>query len=254
MNTDEVIDLIVERVLEKLKQREKQALVIFNGSFTGLKESLVQLKKMQERNWKLKVVLSKGAGYLFDPGHLKKELSLQEISIEGRDKNLHSLYKDHSLLILPTLTKNSAAKIALGIADSLTTSLVSRFIMRGLPIIAAKDACIPEERKKTPSDYLNMFRNYSDKLESFGLKLVKTDGIFRAVSENEPGSVHHFFPETAVKPQPQKICGKKIVTQSDILDAVDTGRVLNVQAKAIITPLAMETANDAGVKIVRLGE
>ncbi|MBA4603268.1 flavoprotein [Thermoactinomyces mirandus] len=254
MNTDEVIDLIVERVLEKLKQREKQALIIFNGSFTGLKESLIQLKKMQERNWKLKVVLSKSAGHLLDPDHLKKELSVQEICIEGRDKNLQSLDKDYSLLIMPTLTKNSAAKISLGIADNLTTSLVSRFIMRGLPIIAAKDACLPEERKKTPSDYLNMFENYLDKLERFGLKLVKTDEIFQTVSENEPGPVHRFFPETAVKPGPQHIRGKKVVTQSDILDAIDTGRVLNVQAKAIITPLAMETANDAGVKIVRLGE
>lgn len=252
MNADEVINLIVERVLEKLKEREKQALVIFNGSSIGLKESLAQLKKLQERNWKLKVVLSKSAGHFFDIDYLKKELSLQEFCIEGKDIDLHSLYRNYFLLILPTLTKNTAAKISLGIADNLTANLVSEFIMDGLPIIAAKDACLPDT-KKTPLKYTNMFRNYLDQLESFGMKLVKAGEIFQAVSENEPGFNHHFCPET-VKPAPQQICTKKVVTQSDILEAIDTGRVLNVQAKAIITPLAMDTANDTDVKIVRLGE
>lgn len=255
MNADEMIELIVDRVLQKLKSRENQALVVFTGGGIGFHESLEQLKKLQVNEWQFKVVFSKSAEHIFSKDLIKKELSINHIFLESENDGLHSLYEDTSLLILPTLTMNTAAKIALGIADNLTTNIVQKFIMEGLPIIASKDACNPEHnyrikagRKITPRSYIHMFQDYYKRLGDFGLKLVNASELQEAVIDYQRSQCNTQNKEI------EQTGRKKVVTRKDIMRAKEEGNVLDVQANSVITPLAIETADTIGVKIVRSGE
>lgn len=71
MDTEGLMEKIVEKVIETLK-REKQALVVFTGGAIGFNESVHQLNKLQTNGWTLKVVLSKSAEHIFTADLIQK--------------------------------------------------------------------------------------------------------------------------------------------------------------------------------------
>lgn len=253
MITEEMIRVIVDRVLSRLEEREQQALVLFTGGALGFNESLDQLVQLQENGWNFKVVLSKGAENMMKEDLIKEKLSLKKVYLESENDGLYSLYQDSSILIIPTLTMNTAAKISLGIADNLATNLASRFIMEGLPIFAAIDACNPEHpyriargKAAIPESYSNMFRTYLSRLQDFGMRLVQAKELQQAVVQSS-----HELPEADSQP---KRARKKVITRAEVMEAKENGSMLEVFADSIITALAEETAAIEGVKIVRSGD
>ncbi len=248
-----MIRVIVDRVLSRLEEREQQALVLFTGGALGFNESLDQLVQLQENGWNFKVVLSKGAENMMKEDLIKEKLSLKKVYLESENDGLYSLYQDSSILIIPTLTMNTAAKISLGIADNLATNLASRFIMEGLPIFAAIDACNPEHpyriargKAAIPESYSNMFRTYLSRLQDFGMRLVQAKELQQAVVQSS-----HELPEADSQP---KRARKKVITRAEVMEAKENGSMLEVFADSIITALAEETAAIEGVKIVRSGD
>jgi hypothetical protein len=190
MREDELVELIVERILKQLNKLEPQhqAVVVFTGGALGYGEALKELRKLQHHGWKLKVALSRSAEYVFTPEMIKEELSLEQVYLESTNESLQELYHDTSTLILPTLTMNTAAKIAMGIQDTLTTNMTSKFIRDGMPIIASKNSCQPESSfgtkgtmERTPSSYRNLFENYFRSLEDYGISMVNADELHQAV-------------------------------------------------------------------------
>ncbi len=253
MITEEMIRVIVDRVLSRLEEKEQQALVLFTGGALGFNESLDQLVQLQENGWNFKVVLSKGAENMMKEDLIKEKLSLEKVYLESENDGLHSLYQDGSILIIPTLTMNTAAKISLGIADNLATNLASRFIMEGLPIFAAIDACNPEHpyriargKAAIPESYSNMFRTYLSRLQDFGMRLVQAKELQQAVVQSS-----HELPKADSQP---KRARKKVITRAEVMEAKENGSMLEVFADSIITALAEETAAIEGVKIVRSGD
>ena len=258
MDTEEIIKEIVNRVLNKLKEKEKQALVLFTGGALGFNESLDQLVKLRENGWNLKVVLSRGAENFVKKNLLKKKLSLDEVYLESENTGLYSLYQNTSILIIPTLTMNSAAKISLGISDNLTTNLASRFIMEGLPIIAAADACNPEHpyrvdlgKTTIPPSYIKMFHQYLDRLKEFGIKLVRAKDLEKAVLQYDQKSVIELEQKEKTKAHNRR---KKVITKAEVMKAKEAGVELIVFENSIITALAKETAEIEDVQLVRPGE
>lgn len=259
---DETMNIIVEKVLENLQKREKQALVVFTGGALKYQDSLASLRRLQENNWNLKVVLSKSAEHVFTSERIKKELSLENVYLESENKGLGQLYENTSVLIIPTLTMNTVAKIALGIADNLTTNIVQRFIMEELPIVASRNAATPEQAyfledisENAPiKNYIHMFHDYLARLEDFGIHLVDAENIDQAVLQTKRRLNNAVLTGVSATQDERKTIDKKVITQSDVMDAKNTGNVLRVHAKSIITPLAVETASTIGVKIIKSGE
>src|SRR5690606_18042406 len=121
------------------------------------------------------------ASRVITPDIIKEELRVQTVYVESEIKEIpSSFYGSLSLLIIPTLTLNTAAKISVGIADNLATNLVSYSIMSGIPIIAAKDGCdldhpIREQLglNKAPKSYLENVGKHLHTLENYGINLVQ---------------------------------------------------------------------------------
>lgn len=190
LSTAETVQSIVERVLKKLVAEKKTALVVFTGGASGFNESLEELRKMLRDGWNLKVALSTSAEYIFTPELIKKQLGIDEVYLETENTGLKPLYEDASILILPTLTTNTAAKVACGITDTMTTNLVLQGITSGISVIATTDSSDLTHTDRTqlgldnyPKAYKKMFESYLDTLESFGIELVKSTDIYQAVQK-----------------------------------------------------------------------
>lgn len=259
MNAEAFINSIVEEVLKKLDSKMKKATVIFTGGACGFTNALEQVRLLKEDGWDLKILLSNSAEYVLTPQYIKNKLGISELYLEKDVKGLRQFYEGISACIIPTLTLNTAVKISLGIADNMTTNIASHIIMSGVPFIAARDACDlhnPVRKKlgldKTPKAYLAKMDDHLNNLESYGIKLVNANALFQTVQEN----VFTFSNKAKVKsaevePKDVRVFRKKVLTRMDIIEAKQNKTDLKVPYTTILSPLALETAKEFGVKIIQ---
>lgn len=190
MSTAVTVQSLVQRVLNKLAAENQTALVVFTGGASGFNESLSELRKLLRDGWNVKVALSTSAEYIFTPELIRDQLNIDQVYLETENIGLRPLYEEASILILPTLTTNTAAKIACGITDTMTTNLALQAITSGISVIATTDSSDFTHMDRTqlgldryPESYKNLFDDYLDTLESFGMELVKSTDIYQAVQE-----------------------------------------------------------------------
>lgn len=255
MNGNEALNWIIDEVIRRLEARRKTALVIFTGAAIGFQESVPQLKGLLAEGWNLRVLLSNSAEYVLTPQLIKEQLNMKEVYLEREVKGLNALYKDMGQMIIPTLTLNTAVKIALGIADTLTTNVVAHGLMEGIPIIAAKDGCdlknptrLQLGMDKTPTAYLMKMEQYLNTLESYGIRLVKASQLYSAVTK---GHIDIFSSKQSQEQQAFYTVTKRVLSRADIMEAKSMGSVLQVPTTTIITSLARDTAKELDIRIIQ---
>ncbi|WP_039235356.1 flavoprotein [Bacillus thermotolerans] len=256
MSGEEMIEAIVNEVIKRLQERMQKATVFFTGGAYGFQESMQQIKQLKEEGWELNVLLSNSAAYVLTPQLIKEELGISEVHVEREVKGLKPYYDGISALIFPTLTLNTAVKVSLGIADNLATNLASHVIMKGIPIIAARDGCdlrspIREEfgLHKAPQAYVNQVDQYLHQLESFGVKLVKAKELSDVVRASALPCFHK--EAQAGSSARVKDVQKRVLTRSDVIEAKQKFFALRVSSATIISPLALDTAKELGVELIR---
>lgn len=250
------IEEIVREVLSRLKQKDHTALVVFTGAAIGFNESIDELKKLVQNNWKLRVVLSRSAEHVLTPEIVGNLLGIEEVHLESSNDGLYQLYEGVDAIIVPTLTMNTAAKIALGMADSLTTNMVAHGIMNAIPTYVVKDASDlhhPERIRlgmtNIPKAYTQLFDNHFKQLESYGIHVVEVSQLSKSLlMVSEPNGRSEELAQKSFDIR------KKVISEADIVVAGKSGSTLNISKNSIITPLAHEKAKELGVKIVRLGD
>ncbi|MEC1695215.1 flavoprotein [Schinkia azotoformans] len=257
LNAEEWLNSIVEEVLKRLQKRMKRATVLFTGGAIGFPKTLQQIKLLQDNGWDLNILLSNSAEYVLTPHLIKEQLGTSRVYVEKEIKELSSFYEGVSAFIVPTLTLNTAVKIALGIADTMTTNLASNIIMQGIPFIAAKDSCDLQNPiradlglNKMPKAYLDKMGEHLRTLESYGVKLVDAKDLYQAVQMN----VFTFSDQKNQAPELNKRIyeyKKKVLTRNDIVEAKQKAIILKIPSSTILSPLALEAARELRVKIIR---
>lgn len=242
---------IINEVLRRLENIPKKALVIFTGGSIGFKDSMEQIKKLKEDGWKLKVLLSRSAEDVLTKELIEKMMGPKkvEIHVESDGRETGYYYSDIDKIILPVLTMNTAAKIALGVSDTLVTNIISHCLMTSIPIVAAKNACDPlnEERisvgmGKASVAYIKIRENYLEQLKDYGIKLVSANELYDTVLEKTKGNINK-------KSKKEVVFEKKVLTRAGVIDAFNRNRDVVVSSKTILTEIAKETAKNLGVKI-----
>jgi hypothetical protein len=255
LNLENAIQEIVNEVIRRLNKRLKTAIVVFTGGALGFEDALEQLKTMKDEGWSFKILLTRSAEHVFLPGTIEKDLGTNEVFYEKELQGLGEFYKDTSLLLIPTLTLNSATKISLGIVDSAVTNLVSHYITTGTPIVAADDACdlknpIREKYRMhhSPKAYLDLNSHHLNQLRAYGIHLVRAKDIAETSRK-----VIFQFRETEV----EEISVEKstiyytdrVLSRIAVLKAKQEKADLVVSKQTIITALAREAASEFGVSI-----
>ena len=266
-----LIEYIVNKVIEKLEQRQKTALVLFTGASIGFRQSIESLNKLQQNGWQFKVVISKAAEDVLTEDLIKKSLNIENVIKEDDKPDIKELLDQNNLIIIPSLTINTASKIANCISDTLITNIVSKAMMSGKKIIASLNACCieNEERKSIYGDnvslaYKNKLKNNLETIKSYEIELTTSENLFYKVEKYSKKNLNtnnlvinnqsKDNKKTIDLKQPQDKnslyikLDKKVISRADVYENRGYNYIF-VDKGSLITDLAKEEAKKLNLKI-----
>jgi len=177
----------------------------------------------------------------------KEVLNMKEISqlgfreVSGKDEIRKMMYdmKRYAAVLLPSMSRTHAAKLALGITDSLTLNLSIAALAQGVPTFATNEGLDPTAcivcGNNVPG-IQDMLDNYRNQLSKMGVRLggaKETMDALYAVVRNKADS------------GPDLI--KTLITEEDA--AKLKGPVVKVARGGLVTPLAMEQFIKRGIEV-----
>lgn len=242
--------LIREVILEILGDR--RVLVLFTGALVGSEDAMQQLRILADANVHLDAIFTPSAKRVI-PEHFYADLPLHDVT-----KNLVS---DHRVLVVPTLTTNTVAKLAHGITDSMATNVMSEFIMLNRPIIAAHDAANPDKPEKTawfptmPAAWAAMLRQNLETVASFGVHLCDAQDLAtQTLAVLEAPAVGVMSNGAGVPAGVVPIVFDKAVLGRHDLAVLEPGSRVHLKPSTIVTSLARDYAHQRGIALeVRKG-
>lgn len=266
-----LIEYIVNKVIEKLEQRQKTALVLFTGASIGFRQSIESLNKLQKNGWQFKVVISKAAEDVLTEDLIKKSLNIESVIKEDDKPDIKELLDQNNLIIIPSLTINTASKIANCISDTLITNIVSKAMMSGKKIIASLNACCieNEERKSIYGDnvslaYKNKLKNNLETIKSYEIELTTSENLFYKVEKYSKKNLNtnNFVINNQSKDNKKTIdlkqpqdknslyikLDKKVISRADVYENRGYNYIF-VDKGSLITDLAKEEAKKLNLKI-----
>ena len=266
-----LIEYIVNKVIEKLEQRQKTALVLFTGASIGFRQSIESLNKLQQNGWQFKVVISKAAEDVLTEDLIKKSLNIESVIKEDDKPDIKELLDQNNLIIIPSLTINTASKIANCISDTLITNIVSKAMMSGKKILASLNACCieNEERKSIYGDnvslaYKNKLKNNLETIKSYEIELTTSENLFYKVEKYSKKNLNtnnlvinnqsKDNKKTIDLKQPQDKnslyikLDKKVISRADVYENRGYNYIF-VDKGSLITDLAKEEAKKLNLKI-----
>lgn len=126
------IEQLIEKIINELQIRKKKILVVCFGS--NLEESIIyDLLEREYLNCQYEFVFSDAYKKNFDT---RKWEQLGN-TIETYDQNIQKRLQSFDLILIPYLTRNSLAKLAVGVADTDPLSIVLQCLLNGKQILAS---------------------------------------------------------------------------------------------------------------------
>lgn len=251
-----LIEMVV-RVLNLLKVQAasppRRILVLFSGASAGWQAGLDAIGMIARDGHQTTAVLTSSAASIVGEGKIR-EAGADQVILPGVFANAPELVKEHDLVLIPTLSMNLAAKLALGLFDSLITTLALGALLAGKPVLAIRDGADPDgsggqvwrATGATAALRARLSANLKT-LESYGIRLVAADELALAVKQ-------HLSPGVPIQQSQPKASGTQVVsvgviTQADIAH-LQEGGLLRIPKGSRLTPLAQETANRLRLDVV----
>lgn len=277
-----IVEQIAAQVVETLKARSRQALVLFTGTALGLDKAVPGLKTLAADGFDLRCVLSVG-GRKTLTAELRHRLGLDSLLAGARDAlepEADSLLDGRGLVLVPTLSITTAAKVACCIRDCIGASLVARALERGIPVIAAVDGCCPDNPGRqadlfmVSEPYKARMRSHLECLQSYGIQLVRAGKLAEAARSGmtfpvvplssaegivsvEPAIryAHADVPAPVVPPSfpvlsTPVVGGKQLFSRADALDC-PAGSELRLDRTILVTPLALDILRARNVRLIQ---
>ena len=172
MELDKIIEYIVQEVVKKINSQniteefspKEKILVAITGSTNNLEQIVLELRKIS-KNYDLSLVFSEAASNIIDENLFSEFHIIKDFSI----KNYDEILSKNDIILLPLLTKNTVAKLVVGIRDNAVTNLVSKALLLEKRVIAAYDSCIVNN--EVP--YAKLINSNVEKLKDYGLIFVQ---------------------------------------------------------------------------------
>ena len=230
--------LIREVLLEYLQQR--RVLVLFTGALVGSEDAIASLRQLASAGVQLDAVFTPSAKRVI-PEHFFEGLPLNDVTT--------NLVSDHRVLVVPTMTTNTVAKLAHGITDTLATNVISEFIMLNRPIVAAKDAADPDAPEKRawfptmPEAYAKMLRTNLATVASFGVHFCQAQDLARDTLAALDGPPRGVMSNNAPMPAGvvPVVIDKAVVGSRD-LRVLEPGSRVHIAPSTIVTAMARDYA------------
>lgn len=227
MDFNLMVDYIVQEVLKRLEAESisprKKGLVIVNGGTANLEQIIIELERIK-REYDIEIVFSEAGIKVVGEDRFKDFDVKKDVTME----NCNSLINDSEIILLPLLTKNTCAKVAVGIRDNISTYIISKALLAGKKIVAVYDSCIVN----VDNEYGKQLNLNIKKLQSYGINFVESKNLADYVLKEQ-------------KQEILELKNKKIITADDIFGIRD--KKVIVSKDTIITILAKERAQDNNI-------
>lgn len=235
------------------------AMVIFTGSWGAAAEAAAQIRSLTKNGVRLRVLASPGASRVLGVPYLAQQTGCPDIVEPAQVGDPFQAVAAAQVVVLPTLTQNTAAKIALGIRDTMTTELVALALLAAKPVVACGDSMplwptdLAALGCSYPSPaYMELTADHRRRLETLGVRFVPAGRLaaeVMAVLRCAPSPPARGPADTGRKPEGRS--NRRVITERDVLAALAGGQTQLVVPPGIrITPLARDTARQRGVALV----
>ncbi len=263
------ITAIVQRVIERLAERRIalaapcRVLMLFSGASTGYVAGLKAIRMLSAAGHPLHVVLSASALHVIGEANLRQAGAAQ---LSGPETWLDApkAIRESDVVLVPTLSMNTAAHLALGLMDSLLTTLILGARLADKPVVAVADGADPYGNGGRIFSATNAgapvlraaLAEHLATLQSFGIQLVGDDQFLWAAAQVVAGAAPAIDgaanPSVAQQPTAPaaalRLSG--LVTASD-LSGLTRGAVVRLAAGTRLTPLAHEMLGRLSARVTQ---
>ena len=231
MELEKIIEYIVQEVVKKINSQnliencspKEKILVVINGSTNNLEQIVLELRKIS-KNYDLSLVFSEAAKdiiaeNLFSDFHIIKDFSI---------KNYDEILSKNDIILLPLLTKNTVAKLVVGIRDNAVTNLISKALLLEKRVIAAYDSCIVNN--EVP--YAKLINSNVEKLKDYGLIFVQAKELADYMLNKKDLEIN-------------SLRDKNVITANNLKDLYD--KKIIISKNTVVTTLAKERAKENNI-------
>ena len=235
MELEKIIEYIVQEVIKKINSQnliedliedcspKEKILVAINGSTNNLEQVILELKRIS-KNYDLSLVFSEAASNIIDENLFSEFHIIRDFSI----KNYDEILSKHNIILLPLLTKNTVAKLVVGIRDNAITNLVSKALLLEKRVIAAYDSCIVNS--EVP--YAKLINSNVERLKDFGLIFVQTKELADYMLNKKDLEIN-------------SLRDKNVITANNLKDLYD--KKIIISKNTVVTTLAKERAKENNI-------
>lgn len=265
--------------LEASDLKDRKITVLLLGSDISMDSAFNSLVKLRESGYLLTVVMSKAAEHLV--GRARVEETLQPYRLITGDcyEGVQGLVRGTDVVIVPNLTQNTLAKVAVGIQDDFPSMLLWQFLLQNVRVIANTDSIrhawfsidgnpkmkkVMESHIKTLADYgaaTIEHHDYDTVLMRDPLMSMRNSRT--GAERQRPGHQHQNAVRSAAVQTAPASTGRpsatdrpalngqtRVVTESWLRALPASSRQIVLEKGMIITPLAKDLAKSMGVEIV----
>ena len=247
------VALVRAKMIANVPQR--QVLMLFSGASTGYVVGMETIRLLAGGRHKLTVGMTASALHVIGADKVR-QAGAAEIIGPQQWVNTPGLVRSTDLVLLPTLSMNTAAHLALGLMDSLFTTLVLGALLAGKPVIAVCDGADPygngglifsDDHRGAPALRRKMMENL-ETLMVYGVHLVR-EGEFIAAVMRQLQADQPAAPAPLMRVAWAGNGRNPIITDGE-LAAITSGTTLRLPSGARLTPLAQETAQRRNLRLV----
>ncbi|RKO67860.1 hypothetical protein [Desulfofundulus salinus] len=290
MTGEELVNRVVEEVLRRLNRGQvpvsplpghRRILVVVTGGTIGARAALEELARLKrERGVGLEyfILFSRSAAAIHDPEKWRQELQAVDVLVEGESsRGRHTeLLELCDLVVVPVLTRTTAARLASMLLDSAAAEVLVDALMRGLPVIAASDAADPTSEgfarlgmNRGRPALVQTMKDNLEKIAGYGVTLVSARELGSVVAEmigrradsgiapqpllrskNVPESPYQLPAVLSSVPAVEQRSGQRmVITRTELGALVNNNGVVRIPRGALVTPLAWDTIRDAGWRV-----
>jgi hypothetical protein len=188
-----VVETIIARVMtllngEPIGPSPRRVIMLFSGAMSGFAAGEQTIKRLVGSRHRLRVMLTPAAKHLFTEKPIR-EAGAADIIDDNPWLDVPALIQQTDLVLVPTLTMNLAARLALGIMDTAATTLVLGALLAGKQVIGIRNGADPSgkrgealgaRREAAPVLWAVLERHLAT-LASFGMELVDKDEFLLTV-------------------------------------------------------------------------
>jgi len=262
--TQIVIQVLTRLNISALGQSPKNVLVLFSGASSGVISGVEIIGRLARAGHTVTVVLTPSAHAIMGADRAR-EAGAQEVITPDVWANAPGLVREADLVLLPTLSMNMAARLAMGLLDSLVSTLVIGALLAGKPVVAVRDGADPDGNAgkvfgatgAAPALRARLHANLGT-LAAYGMHLVGESEFLATVEQYLTASPQP-APALPAAPAAAVVNGQAVVhsqngagwiTETDLL-MIEPGTTLHLSPGSRVTPLARDTAQRLGIQLIR---